>query len=164
MNTQIIDAIKQVNGFLKDSSFSLDSISNQITTQAASIAMMNIVQQQQQLHTLQNAVTDSIRSKYRGASNFRLGAEGRFDMVFVRLGLGYYGSPFQKSYANAERIDVSGGVGFRFDNWFADLGYVRSMYSRQEVPYSTGYTNISAPTAEVGSTLNNVALTIGLKF
>ncbi|WP_298879083.1 hypothetical protein [uncultured Polaribacter sp.] len=57
VNSQIIDAIKQVNGFLKDSSFSLDSISNQITTQAASIAMMNIVQQQQQLHTLQNAVT-----------------------------------------------------------------------------------------------------------
>lgn len=57
VNSQIIDAIKQVNGFLKDSSFSLESISGQITAQAASIAMMNIVQQQQQLHTLQNAVT-----------------------------------------------------------------------------------------------------------
>ena len=57
VNTQIIDAIKQVNSLLKDSSFSLDSISNQITTQASSIAMMNIVQQQQQLYTLQNAVT-----------------------------------------------------------------------------------------------------------
>ena len=57
VNSQIIDAIKQVNGFLRDNSFSLDSISGQITTQAASLAMMNIVQQQQQLHTLQNAVT-----------------------------------------------------------------------------------------------------------
>ena len=57
VNSQIIDAIKQVNGFLRDSSFSLDSISGQITTQAAGLAMMNIVQQQQQLHTLQNAVT-----------------------------------------------------------------------------------------------------------
>lgn len=113
---------------------------------------------------LQNAVTDSIRAKYVGASNFRIGAEGRFDIIFVRLGFGYYGSPFKKSYANAERMDVSGGVGFRFDNWFVDLGYVRSMYSRQEVPYSTGYTNISAPTAEVGSKLNNVALTLGVKF
>lgn len=114
--------------------------------------------------TLQNAITDSIRSKYTGASNFRIGAEGRFDMLFVRIGLGYYGSPFQKSYANAERIDVSGGIGFRFDNWFTDLGYVRSMYSRQEMPYSTGYTNIAAPIAEVGSTLNNIALSIGFKF
>ncbi len=57
VNSQIIDAIKQVNGFLKDSNFSLDSISGQVTAQAASIAMMNIVQQQQQLYTLQNAVT-----------------------------------------------------------------------------------------------------------
>ncbi len=113
---------------------------------------------------LQNAVRDSVRAKYQGAHNFRIGAEGRFDMVFVRLGFGYNGSPFKKSYANAERIDVSGGIGFRFDRWFADLGYRRSMYTRMEQPYSTGYTNITAPTAEVGSTLNNVALTLGVKF
>lgn len=57
VNSQIIDAIKQVNNFLKESDFSLDSISNQLAAQAAGLAMMNIVNQQQQLHTLQNAVT-----------------------------------------------------------------------------------------------------------
>jgi hypothetical protein len=57
VNSQILDAIKQVNNFLKDSSFSLDSISDQLATQAAGIAMLNIVNQQQQLYTLQNAVT-----------------------------------------------------------------------------------------------------------
>lgn len=112
----------------------------------------------------QTQVTDSIRAKYQGASNFRVGAEGRIDMFFVRLGFGYYGSPFKKSYANAERMDISGGIGFRFDNWFADLGYVRSMYTRQEDAYRTGYINVANPVAEVGSTLNNVALTLGVKF
>lgn len=57
VNAQIIDAIKQVNAFLGDSDFSLDSISNQLTSQAVGVAMMNIVNQQQQLYTLQNAVT-----------------------------------------------------------------------------------------------------------
>ena len=56
VNSQIIDAIKQVNNFLKESDFSLDSISNQIVVEAAGLAMMNIVNQQQQMHTLQNAV------------------------------------------------------------------------------------------------------------
>lgn len=57
VNGQIIDAVKQVNNFLKDSNFSLDSISNQLAVQAAGLAMLNIVNQQQQLFTLQNAVT-----------------------------------------------------------------------------------------------------------
>jgi L-lactate utilization protein LutB len=57
VNEQIIDAIKQVNAFLKESDFSLDSISNQLAVQVAGLAMINIVNQQQQLYTLQNAVT-----------------------------------------------------------------------------------------------------------
>ena len=59
VNSQIIDAIKQVNDFLKNSDFSLESVSNQIAAQAVGLAMVNIVNQQQQLHTLQNAVTTS---------------------------------------------------------------------------------------------------------
>ncbi len=59
VNSQIIDAIKQVNSFLKDSDFSLDSVSNQLALQALGLAMINIVNQQQQLYTLQNAVTAS---------------------------------------------------------------------------------------------------------
>lgn len=57
VNAQVIDAIKQVNSFLKESDFSLDAIANQLTVHAVGVAMMNIVQQQQQLYTLQNAVT-----------------------------------------------------------------------------------------------------------
>lgn len=57
VNSQILDAIKQVNSFLKESNYSLDAISDQLVTQAAGVAMLNIVNQQQQLYTLQNAVT-----------------------------------------------------------------------------------------------------------
>ena len=56
VNSQIIDAIRQVNNFLKESDYSLDSISSQLAAQAAGLAMINIVNQQQQMHTLQNAV------------------------------------------------------------------------------------------------------------
>lgn len=57
VNSQVIDTIKQVNTFLKNSDYSLDSISNQLATQSAATAMINIVNQQQQLYTLQNTVT-----------------------------------------------------------------------------------------------------------
>lgn len=112
----------------------------------------------------ETSVNTGIKNMYRGASNLRIGGEMRLDMLMVRLGFGYYGSPYQKSYANAERMDVSAGLGFNFDDWRMDIGYIRSMYTQQEMPYTVGYSNITAPTASINNSLNNVALTFAFKF
>lgn len=57
VNSQLIDAIKEINKLMKDGEENLDAISSQILTHAAGIAMMNVVHQQQQMYVLQNTVT-----------------------------------------------------------------------------------------------------------
>lgn len=117
--------------------------------------------------TYETYINQLIKSSYTGASNFRLGAEGKFGSFMVRLGVGYYGSPYKKSYANAERLDVSGGIGFRAEGWFLDLGYVRTMYSTQEYPYTLNHPYVgivAVPQATTNNMLNNFAVTFGTKF
>lgn len=57
VNSQVIDSIKEINSLLKEGDTNLTSISNQILTQATGMAMLNVVNQQQQLFMLQNTVT-----------------------------------------------------------------------------------------------------------
>ena len=56
VNSQIIDSIKEINDLMKNQEGDLKTVSNQIFTQAASMAMLNIVNQQQQMYILQNLI------------------------------------------------------------------------------------------------------------
>jgi len=110
-------------------------------------------------------VNQMIKNTYRGASNFRIGIEGRpIDFMMVRVGFGYYGTPYKVNPVNANRVDLSAGIGFRFNHWFTDLGFVHSMYNGQEQPYVLPYSMVTVPSATLKSSLNNAALTIGFKF
>lgn len=112
----------------------------------------------------ETSVNNGIKNMYKGASNLRIGGEVNLDLLMLRLGFGYYGNPYQNSSMNAERMDVSAGIGFNFDNWRVDIGYVRSMYTQDESPYFVGYSNIESPTASINNALNNIALTFAFKF
>lgn len=57
VNSQVIDSIKEINSLLEEGSTNLNAISNQLLTQATGMAMLNVVNQQQQLFMLQNTVT-----------------------------------------------------------------------------------------------------------
>lgn len=112
-------------------------------------------------------INQKIKNTYKAASNVRVGAEGRFDVFMVRVGAGYYGSPYKNSYSGADRFDFSAGLGLRTDNWFLDLGIVHSMYTSREQPYSLDnpYLGIiPVPSAAIKNNLNNVAVTFGTKF
>ncbi|MCW3120931.1 MAG: hypothetical protein JWQ38_423 [Flavipsychrobacter sp.] len=130
------------------------------------------------LQAEQDAMNQEIKKTYKGTSNFRLGGEARLAKYFMaRAGFGYYGNAYTaygqstaNSYYNTERIDLSAGVGFRFDHFFADLGYVHSMYQGYEQPYSVDYGGITSasaaviPGAKINYGINNIALTLGVKF
>lgn len=105
------------------------------------------------------------RQQYKGASNVRIGAEGRpSDLILLRVGFGYYGSPYKNTTVKADRIDLSAGIGFRFQQWFIDFGYVNSSYEQPEQPYQLPYEGVVVPTATLKHSKNNAALTIGFKF
>lgn len=123
-------------------------------------------------------INSDIKKTYKGASNFRLGGEARIGKYFMaRAGFGYYGDPYT-SYGKSvspvsyttQRIDLSTGAGFRFDHFFADLGFVHSMYQGYEQPYGINYGYVVSgpaaivPTAKMNYSLNDVALTVGVKF
>ena len=132
-------------------------------------------------NTFQQAEDDmnrQIKKTYQGASNFRLGGEARIAKYFMaRAGFGYYGNPYTSfgqstinSFYTTERIDLSAGIGFRFDHFFTDLGFVHSMYQGFEQPYSVDYGGVisgsqaTIPGAKINYNINNVALTMGVKF
>lgn len=115
-------------------------------------------------------MNQDIKNTYQGASNFRLGGEARLGKFFmVRLGGGYYSSPYKNS-DNGQRIDVSAGCGFRFKHFFTDFAVVHSMYQATEQPYYVDYSTVisgsaaTVPTATTNYSINNVALTLGVKF
>lgn len=114
----------------------------------------------------QTAVNQVIKNTYKGASILRVGVEGRIDIVSIRLGFGYYGSPYKSNSTNGQSMNVTAGVGFRLDNWFIDFGVMHTMVQDQEYPYALNYSTISPviPTATIKNSMNNAALTVGVKF
>jgi hypothetical protein len=113
----------------------------------------------------ENFINDQIRSTYRGASNLRAGLEIRLDMISLRGGFGYYGSPYKESvYKDGERYDYSAGIGFRMNNSFIDFGFVHRQYKNEEQPYTVGYSNVVSPVARLTSNQNNAVLTFGWKL
>jgi len=110
----------------------------------------------------QRDINDLIKSTYKGASNIRTGVEIRLDNFMIRGGFGYYGNPYKSGSPSAERLDFSGGIGFRFENAFLDLAFVHRQYKNSEQPYQLPA--IVIPTAELTTGANNAVFTLGFKF
>ena len=116
----------------------------------------------------EQAANDRIRSLYQGASNIRLGGEARLDGVFLRAGVGFYGSPYKSADGfDPARLDLSTGIGFRSERSFIDLAFVHSRYESTEQPYVLNYPPpivVTVPSATLAHRLNNVAVTLGFKL
>jgi len=123
-------------------------------------------------------INQVIKNTYKGASNFRIGAEARLTNSFmVRAGAGYYGNAYtaygqstQTSYYTTQRIDLSLGAGFHWHHFFADVALVHGMYTGYEQPYTVDYSQVisgpavTVPTSKITYSTNNAALTLGMKF
>lgn len=106
-------------------------------------------------------VNQTIRKKYTRANNFRAGAEFNFNPIVVRLGFASYGSPFGETLSGKfVRNTVSGGLGFRSNNWTFDLGLTRQMYNEDYYMYNPKY----ADKSEIKFFGTNFVFTIGSKF
>lgn len=68
VNSQILDSIKEINELIGGPEGNLQTVSNQVLTQAVSMAMLNIVNQQQNMFILQNTVT-TVAAKAMLSSN-----------------------------------------------------------------------------------------------
>jgi long-subunit fatty acid transport protein len=77
---------------------------------------------------------------YQQAVNIRIGGEYRYEKFRVRGGYSYQDSPYKQdfvnqqttvynSYANAGITSISGGLGFREEDWYLDLTVVNRQFT-----------------------------------
>lgn len=101
-----------------------------------------------------------IRNTYKGAVNFRGGAEIKVAPGFMlRGGYGLLGSPLKNDGKNT--TIASGGLGYRFGAYYVDAAYQHVSGSQIINPYLLGS---ASPAANVTRTNDNLFLTLGLRF
>jgi hypothetical protein len=106
-----------------------------------------------------NTVVDEI---YKGAFNARVGGELKFNTIMVRGGFAYYGNPYEQDDVKANRMNISGGLGYRNRGMFVDLTYVHQLGKDVYYPYRLQQ-GFFAP-VDVKSGTGNLLLTVGFKF
>jgi hypothetical protein len=108
------------------------------------------------------ALNEVVKDQYKGAFNFRVGGEVKFNIIMARLGFGYYMNPYKDAGFKANRMLLSGGLGYRHKGVFVDLTYVHNISKDADFPYRLqDRANTFAATKQ---NLGNVVATIGWKF
>jgi len=103
---------------------------------------------------------NDIKRLYQSAVNARFGAEARLPgSLFLRGGYGIQGSPFKTDGSDIKT--ASGGLGYRFGNYYADVTYTHVKNSVTQSPYDIGE---FSPPANIRNRNSNVFLTVGLRF
>jgi len=106
---------------------------------------------------------NAIDEAYRGAFNFRLGGELKFKTVMVRAGFAYLGNPYKDKEIKANRMNLSGGLGYRNKGMFIDLTYVYRLQKDANFPYRVNAPRLNT-FASVKNNGGNVLLTLGFKI
>jgi hypothetical protein len=105
-------------------------------------------------------VNKVIDQQYKGAFNFRLGGELKFNTLMLRMGGAYYGNPYK--YEKANRFKLAGGLGYRDKGFFADLTYVYA--GNKDVNYPYRLQDKPNDPASIKNNTGNVVATIGFKL
>ncbi|MBC7947222.1 MAG: hypothetical protein H7Y42_05030 [Chitinophagaceae bacterium] len=108
------------------------------------------------------AVNDVMKNYYKNALNFRVGGELKFTTIMGRLGFAYYGSPYKDKELKANKMFISGGLGYRNAGMFIDLTYAHGLHKDVSFPYRLP--DKANTFANVKSSGGNVSLTLGFKI
>jgi long-subunit fatty acid transport protein len=108
---------------------------------------------------------DAIKNSLKPASNIRVGAEFRFNTIYLRGGYGLYGKTFAsgEDNANLNYNAISFGAGFREQNVSVDFGFSNLKYSQKYFLYPVN-NGVDLAQVNMNSTRNIFTLTLGYKF
>lgn len=109
-----------------------------------------------------NDVNSRISSTYKSAVNYKIGAEGRFDVFRLRAGFAHTGDPYNNASFDGSINSYSAGAGVRLKNYYADLAYIRSSGNSRYSPFTLD--NGDEPVVDIDEKLSTVMLTIGYNF
>lgn len=105
-------------------------------------------------------VNGQIKSDYQSWGNIRIGTEWRLSNFRLRGGFAYFSNPYTRGTQNSERIQASGGFGYRAKYFFADVSYVWTRMNQDYYLYDPSMVNPAAITYNT----NTVYTTIGFRF
>lgn len=115
--------------------------------------------------TILNNNNMDVKDFYKSAVNFRVGGEYKIDPITLRAGFGLNGTPYKDDSDNLYRTKYySGGLGYRFNQYYVDVAYQRVETNQTFVPYQVGTNAANDPTAATKLSKNNVFLTFGVRF
>ena len=103
-----------------------------------------------------------IKTQYKGNFNFRLGGELKFNTIMTRLGFAYYTNPYKDTELKANRMLLSGGLGYRHKGVFIDLTYVHSINKEVNFPYRLE--DRANTFASINNQRGNIIASVGFKF
>ncbi len=108
----------------------------------------------------------AIKNSLKSTSNIRVGAEARFNRLYLRGGYGYYGRAYKTGDINDNLFynSYSGGIGFRDQNISVDFGFTRISNTEKFVLYSTENTADDTPISNNNYNRNIFTVTFGYKF
>ena len=110
-----------------------------------------------------DALNEVIKERYKGAFNFKVGGELKFEKVMARAGFASYGNPYSDiTGLKANRTMLSGGLGYRHFGMFIDLTYVHSFIGDSHIPYYLS--DKPNPLAEADNSRGGLMLTVGFKL
>jgi hypothetical protein len=108
------------------------------------------------------SLNNVVKQQYKGNFNFKVGGEVKFHTVMGRLGFAYYTSPYRDRELKANRMLLSGGIGYRNKGRFIDITYVHAISKDVHFPYRLeDRANTFATTRNVRG---NIVATLGFKF
>lgn len=101
-----------------------------------------------------------IKNVYSSAVNYRVGVELRpMDVLRLRAGYGYYGSPYVDSNLKGDRTVISAGAGLRFERGYIDLGVSQTEFEQRYSPYTLA--NGREPVVTTKYKILNPTVTVG---
>ncbi len=103
-----------------------------------------------------------VKGYYKGNFNFRVGGELKFTILMARLGFAYYGNPYKETELKANRMILSGGLGYRNKGVFVDLTYAHSF--NKDVDFAYRLADKANTYAVVKNQRGNIVATLGFKF
>lgn len=108
------------------------------------------------------SLNDVNKTYYKNAMNVRLGAEIKFNPLMGRLGFAYYGNPYADTELKANKMFISGGLGYRNAGFFVDLTYVHGIQKDISFPYRLP--DKANTFSNIRTNGSNVSLTFGVKI
>ena len=104
----------------------------------------------------------SINNLYQSTMNYRLGGEFRFDIFRFRGGYSYQGDPFENSSVDNSVRRISGGIGYRVQDYYVDLAVTNTKSDGLFSPYNLN--DASEPVAEVDNNSTSISVSLGFNF